>query len=136
MSGQVLGTQSSDTAKTPTLRQFYKLRNGDCPKTSFVKIVFNPGKYGGYSLVTDHNFRVQVMEDNPLHGVLTDNLPLFADNNDAIFVRILDGEKGSWELFVHENETADWEEKSWGRTAKITTKTETKKKPRQTKEQS
>lgn len=136
MNEQVLGSQSTDSPKTPTLRQYYKQKGGAVPKTSFVKLIFNPGKYGGYSLTTDHNFRVSILEDNPLHGYLTDHLVIHADNEDALFVRILDGGKGSFELYVSDSETASWEEKQWGFLAKINQKTETKKKPRQPKEPS
>lgn len=129
MSGQVLGSQSSDSARTPTLRQFYKQKDGKVPSTSFVKLIFKPGKGGGYGFVTDHNFRVTVLEDNPLHGHLTDNLAIYADNEDALFVRILDGSKGSWELFIADSETASWEELTWGFKATINQKTDPQKKP-------
>lgn len=129
MSGTTLGSQSSDSARTPTLRQFYKQNNGTVPNHSFVKLIFKPGKSGGYGLLTDHNFRVTVLEDNPLYGILRDQLVMFADNEDALFVRILDGSKGSFELYLSDTETASWEEMTWGFKATLNQKTDPQKKP-------
>lgn len=110
---QVLGSQKGDSAKTPTLRQYYA-QHGSAPKLSYVKIVFKPNKSPAFGLVTDHGFRVNVYEDSPLHGVLTTELDDWELHNVCLYVQVDNAEKGYWTLCIDETKQTTWEPLSWG----------------------
>jgi hypothetical protein len=130
MALQTLGSQSGDTAKTPTLRQYAKNRDGKVPQISSVKTIFSPAKFGNYTLLTDHNFRVQVSEENELHGIITDHIEEWIKTDTSLFVKIVDGLMGEWELTLNTDESSVWTEKEWGWTLEIKDrKPATKKKP-------
>ena len=97
MSLVTFGSQKGDQPKTPTLRQFHK-QHGKTPDQSHVKTIFLPNKLPYYTLITDHGFKVVVMEDNPLHGVITDSLDQWATDQVRLVVVVMDGEKGVWAL--------------------------------------
>ena len=113
MAYESLGTQTGDSPKTPTLRQYIKQHGGKCPQSSNVKIIFKPGKYGGFSIVTDHNYRVQVLEDNPLHGYLLENIDSLQQEEATLVVRVSDTERVQWELTRSTDDNSSWNEFSW-----------------------
>lgn len=127
------GSQQGDSKKTETLRQYIARVATKADWRSSVKVVFKPNTYGGYSLVTDHKFRVEVREDNPLHGVISDNLEDWAKNNISLWVRVINPEKVSWSLVESTDDIAEWEEKPWGYTLTLRPPTP-KKSPRQPKQ--
>jgi len=108
-----VGSQSSDQPKTPTLRQFYKL-NGKCPDRSHIKTIFKPNRLPYFTFITDHNFKVVVSEENPLHKIILDTLDEWVDSQCHLVVVVDDGEKGHWSLSVDTDENTDCEEMSWG----------------------
>lgn len=122
-----IGSQSSDQPKTPTLRQFYK-QHGTAPNRSHVKTIFFPNRLPYYTLITDHNFKVVVSEDNPLHGVITDGMEEWATNQVHLVVVVEDGEKGSWSLSIDTDENSDYEEMAWGYRVSLVKKTQPNKK--------
>lgn len=107
------GSQKTDRPKTPTLREYHK-KNGNSPNRSSVVIIFKPNKAPNYSLVTDHGFRVSVLEDNPLHGILTDSLEDWSKVNTFLAVQVDNGEKGEWTLVGDTDRTSVWEVFDWG----------------------
>lgn len=115
-----LGSQKTDQATTPTLRQWAKRNDGKCPNQSTVTVIFLPNKAPNYTLVCEHGFRVSVLEDNPLHGIISDGLADWSSELSCLVVEIVNGEKGHWNLAVNTDELCDWEEKNWG--YKITVK--------------
>lgn len=123
-----IGSQKGDSPKTPTLRQFWKQKEGKIPNTSYIKIVFPPRKVPNYSLVTEAGYRVSVLEDNPLHNIIRDGLPTWIEDGTVLAVQVDDGEKGHWSLVSLSNETGSWEEKDWGYKVEITTTTKTRRK--------
>ncbi len=113
MAHLTLGKQHSDRPQTPTLRQYHK-NTGKLPLFSHVKVIFRPGKLPYFTLVTDHDFKVVVSEDNPLHGVLTDELESWAKDNTCLLIRPDQDKIGSWELSSDTDNNSEWEEKDWG----------------------
>lgn len=109
-----IGSQKGDSPKTPTLRQYYTQKQGNVPPRSLVTIVFRPNKVPNYSMVSEHGFRVSVMEDNPLHSIITDSLEHWSEDGVSLFIQIDDGQKGYWTLCTDTNESCSWEEKAWG----------------------
>lgn len=128
MGYESLGSQTGDSKKTPTLRQYIKQCGGKCPKSSNVKIIFKPGQYGGFSIVTDHDFRVAVLEDNPLHDYLSRNLHKLSSDETTLVVRISNPDKVEWELAIDTDWNSDWEEKTWGYKLSLQDKKPTRKK--------
>ena len=108
-----LGKQHGDRPITPTLRQYAK-KNGKAPNHSHVKTIFRPNKLPYYTLITDHDFKVVVAEDNPLHGVITDHLEQWSKNGQVLVVVVENGDKGIWSLSEDTDDNADWEERDWG----------------------
>lgn len=108
-----LGSQKGDRPTTPTLRQYAK-KNGNAPNHSHVKTIFKPNKLPYYTLITDHDFKVVVSEDNPLHGVITDNLEQWAKNGQVLVVVVENGDKGFWSLSEDTDDSGEWEERDWG----------------------
>lgn len=113
MSLAPIGTQKSDRPQTPTLRQYFK-QKGKCPNQSFVKTIFRPNKLPYWTLITDHDFKVVVSEDNPLHGVITDTIQQWETDNSCLVVVVDNGEKGHWSLSLDTDQNASWESKDWG----------------------
>lgn len=110
-----IGSAKSDTAKTPTLRQWWKSLDGEKTKeVHTVKIVFVPNKYKTYTLVTDTDFRVSVQYGNPIYEWLEQNFNDVINNEVCLGVHIDDGEKGHWSLVDMEATRVDWEEHAWG----------------------
>lgn len=114
MSSSVL-SQRGDTPKTPTLSQYAKAKGIEAtPHRSFVKIIFKPNQYSGYSLVTGHGFRVSMADDPEKNLAMAECLDQVLQDGSALFVVIEDGVKGWWTLEVSDSETANYEEKSFG----------------------
>lgn len=109
-----LGSQDTDQPKTPTLRQYCAQKGGKIAQNHLVKIVFKPNKAPNYSLVTETGFRVSVLEDNPLHKIFTDSLPEWDMGNVPLYVKVVDGSKGKFEVLESDDERITWNEYSWG----------------------
>lgn len=114
MGHETLGTQKGDSKKTPTLRQYIKNGGGKVSITSLVKIVFKPTDYSGYSLVSDHDYRVEVLSTNPLADYLRDHLQIHSDQGDSLRIRVVNPAKCEWELEVTDDYTCEWTEYKWG----------------------
>lgn len=110
----ILGSQDSDRPTTPTLRQWYRLEAGMGIKTSMVTTIFKPNKYGHYSFVTEHDFRVTVSKGSSLATALEEHIPVCVENDTSLVIEILDGEKGAWRIGTLENTKCQWDEESWG----------------------
>lgn len=110
-----LGSQNGDSPKTPTLRAYWRSKEGQkIPTTHPVKIVFRPNKAPNWSFVTESNFRVSVLEDNPLHSAITNHMDEWANESMGLFIEITDGAKGQWKLVASDTTGMDWEEMTWG----------------------
>lgn len=127
MGYETLGAQKGDSRKTPTLRQYIKEGGGKVSTTSLVKIIFKPTSYSGYSLVSDHDYRVEVLSTNPLHEYLRDQLPLHASEGDSLRIRVVNPVKVEWELELTDDYTAEYQEFPWGWKLSHTHKPDTKK---------
>lgn len=109
-----IGSQKTDSDKTPTLRQYIAKCEGKCPDKSFVKIIFLPGKIPNYSLVTDHNFRVSILSGNDLFRAITENIEEWGESGASLVVLPDKDRPGAFELAVDSDSTSDWERTSWG----------------------
>lgn len=109
-----LGSQNTDQPKTPTLRQFWKLKDGKVAKSHLVTILFKPNKAPNYSLIVEVGFRVSILEDNPLHKIIADSIAEWTENEVPLYLTITNGEKGQFELSESDHETIEWNEYSWG----------------------
>lgn len=112
---KLVGSSKSDTAKTPTLRQWWKALNGETTKdVHIVKIVFVPNKYKTFTLVTESDFRVSVEYGSPIYDWLQKEFNCIINDERCLGVHIDDGEKGHWSLVDMEATRVDWEEHDWG----------------------
>lgn len=123
------GSFTSDKPKTPTLKQFIKQNNGSCPQQSNVKILFPPGKYDQYSLITDHDFRVSVSSLSDVYRILEENIDTWIYNQATLVVVIEDKEKALWSLGIDTDLNSSYESFDWGLKLSLLTKKkqETKK---------
>lgn len=128
MAYEPLGTQKGDTKKTPTLRQYLKSVGESYPKTTAVTTIFKPSTYGGWSLICDSRFRVEILESNPLHDYLTEHCERLGNDETALFVRIVRPQSVEWSLEVNTDENSTWESKPWGYVLKIQDKKPTRNK--------
>lgn len=109
-----LFVSKSDSPKTPTLRQWYKNNEGKVPAKCSIKTIFSPGKYAGYTFLTEHGFKVTLSKESQFNDVFDIRLNELMGNDTALFVAIIDGNKGEWELEASDTERASWEEFEWG----------------------
>lgn len=126
MAKQTLGSQKTDAPKTPTLRQYFQAKDGKVPIDNLVSIVFKPNKAPNWSFVTEHNFRVSILEDNPLHSVISDGIDEWIENGTVLYVRVTNGSKGQFELILEDEETTEWEVFDWGYKASELVRTKTR----------
>lgn len=108
-----IGSTSTDTPKTPTLRQYAK-NHGSTPNHSHAVRIFKAGKYGNWSIITDHNFRVSFGEDSPLVREFTANADEWIHEDCALVVLVENGEKGLWSLGIDDEHKTTWVEYEWG----------------------
>lgn len=109
-----LGSDSGSAPKAPTLKQFAEKTNGKVPAISFVRIIFAPGKVPNYTLVTDHDFRVNVHKGSALFGVLNESLAEYAERNVALAVCPDSEDIGKFSLMLDDERHAEWTDKEWG----------------------
>lgn len=123
-----IGSQKTDTAKTPTLRQWFKAKEGNVPQASVVTVIFKPNKAPNYTLVCDHGFRVSILEDNPLFNALVSETEKWQSEEACLMVEIDDGSKGAFTLSLNTNELCEWEEFTWGYKLSVKNKPQTRTK--------
>lgn len=103
---------SSDLRKAISLGE-HLATIGPKPLTSLVKVVFFPGKYLQYGLVTEANYLVRVRPNNSLFEDLENLIP----EGPALQIRLDQEELGVWYL---EDVSEDWDSfwdlsESWAR---------------------
>lgn len=108
-----LGTQRTDRPQTPTLRQYYK-GNGKLPIKSYVKTIFKPNKLPYWTIITDHDFKVVVSEDNPLHGVITDSIEQWEKDGSCLVITPDQEQIGAWDLGLDTDNNSTWRVMDWG----------------------
>lgn len=108
------GSQKTDQARTPMLREWYKKQEGKAASLHMVTTIFLPGKGDNYGLLTESGFRVNVYPSSPLYRFFQEQLEEEFTTDSSLFVRIDDGAKGSWSLVNEENTLCSWELKEWG----------------------
>lgn len=109
-----LGTQSTDTPKTPTLKQWIKQNPESQIHCSPVKVIFNPASFASYTFVTEQDFKVVVEKGSPLARYLEETLPDALLSGACLYIQIKDKEKGSWAVSALEGNDQDWEQLTWG----------------------
>lgn len=109
-----LGSQKSDTPKTKTLRAWLKDNPDSAVRTSQVKVIFTPGKFGGYTFITELNFKVVVERVSPLNDYLEENLANVLEQDVCLFINITNADKGSWSLVNIDTSLSRWEVFGWG----------------------
>ena len=114
MSFVEFGSQSTDTPKTPTSRQWIKQNPDNAVSACLVKVVFKPTAYASYTFVTEQDFKVVVEKGSALASYLDGSLSdaLLADT--CLYVQIKDRQKGSWSLSGLETSEQSWQEFNWG----------------------
>lgn len=124
------GTQSSDTPKTPTLRQWIKQNPDSEVHCSPVKVIFNPASFASYTFVTEQDFKVVVEKGTPLAHYLEETLPDALRTGACLYIQIKDKSKGSWAVSALEGNVQEWEELTWGwKGGAVTVQPSPKKKP-------
>lgn len=113
-----IGSQSSDSPRTPTLRQWYKDNPDEEVVHCRIKTIFNPGVYASYTFITEQNFKVSVEKNTPLSRVLERDLPGLCHAGSTLYVEVTDKAKGKWTLASVEGSITSWEERDWGFVAK------------------
>lgn len=114
MPRQELGTDSGSAPKALTLIQFAKQTNGKLPKISYVTVVFVPGKVPNYTLVTQHDFRVNIHKNGALYNLLAEQLSSFAESGLALAVQPDPANIGKFALLLDDGKSAHWDERDWG----------------------
>jgi hypothetical protein len=110
-----IGSDNSGDSKTPTLRQFVERNNGKYPLRSNVKIVFNPNEYGSYSFITDHNFRVQLLEGSQAAIEFAEQLDeMIQSGSTVVVLPRVEAKKCYFALGIDTNSNSDWEVRDWG----------------------
>lgn len=127
-----IGKQSTDGSRTPTLREFIK-SGRDLPTVCGVEIIFKPNKTSAYGLVCYPGFRVSIPEGTDLFDTVTDSLEEWISGSTFLCVSPNLKKPGAFELVIDSNESAEWDEQSWGYklvgATKKAQKTRTRKKP-------
>lgn len=108
------GSQKTDQARTPMLREWYKQQEGKTAANHMVTVIFEPGKGDNYGLITESDFRVNVYPSSPLYSFFQEGVQEELVADASLFVRIDDGAKGQWSLVGEENTLCSWERKDWG----------------------
>lgn len=108
-----LGSQRSDSPRTPTLRQFIKA-GGDVSRASRVKIIFKPGKVEAYGFVTEDEYRVSVDKDSELFDTIESQLAEWLSGDTCLCVSPDLSKPGAFELVMDTNEVMDWSGYDWG----------------------
>lgn len=110
-----LGEENSGDKRTPTLRQFIKEQDGNYPIQSNVKMIFKPNQYGGYTFITDHNFKVQLEKGSPTQEYLEMVLDeLFEREATLVIQPIVEKKKVSFLLGEDTDSNSSWEITPWG----------------------
>lgn len=110
---RVIGKIDNDNVKAPTLRQFHKL-HGKSPDVSYAKIIFRPGKYDAFGIVTHHGFRVSIGNDNEAYRFLIAELDEIELREVCIAIVVDDGAKGAFSVAIDEDKRTIWESSSFG----------------------
>ena len=113
-----LGREQSGETKTLTLRQYIAC-HGKVPERTYVKLVFPPGKYDQWSLVTEAGFRVSFNASSDLYEDFQDNLSVIVADEQALFVCVTDLDKAKWKLATDTDELCFWTLQPWGYRAEI-----------------
>ena len=108
-----LGASESNFPKPETLKQYLE-RVITPPSRSYVKTIFKPGKFPQWSLICDHNFKVNVYEGTALFDTLEELYPTIEPQDLCLYVVIDNPEKRSWSLHVEESKLTRWEERDYG----------------------
>lgn len=108
------GSQSTDTPKTPTLKQWIKQNPDSEIHCSPVKVIFNPAAFASYTFVTEQDFKVVVEKGSPLARYLEETLPDALHSGACLYIQIKDKKKGSWAVSALEGNVQEWEELTWG----------------------
>lgn len=119
MSIRSFGSEQSTTTQTPTLKQFLKANGGKCPTQSNVKVIFPPNQFGGYTFITDHNFRVQQANDPELNSLFAELLEESITSEETLVVQVKLGDKPTWSLGVDTDQGSKWETFPWGFKAEL-----------------
>ena len=109
-----IGSQSTDTPKTPTLRQWCKQNPDSEIHCSQVKVVFKPTAYASYTFVSEHDFKVVVEKGSTLANYLHNSLSDALHDGVCLYIQIKDRDKGSWAVSALEGNETDWQEFTWG----------------------
>lgn len=110
-----IGQKNDGDRKTPTLRQYIKENDGRHPIQSNVKVVFKPNKYGGYTFITDHNFKVQLETGSATNGLIDVGIDGFReDESTLVVIPEVDGKKVSFSIGLDTDQNSTWEEFDWG----------------------
>lgn len=114
-----LGSDNGSAPKTPTLIQFHKQTNGKLPQISWVRIVFIPGKVPNYTLVTAHDFRVNIHKGSSLFDLLNRELAQWVEQGLALAVQPDQENIGKFGLLLDNDVDCGWETREWGYTCSI-----------------
>ena len=116
MARQDLGVDNGSAPKTPTLVQFAQKTNGKVPEISFVRLIFAPGKVPNYTLVTQHDFRVNIHQNSHLFPILNNSLAEWSECGVALAVCPDAQNIGKFSLVLDDGRDAEWGVKEWGYT--------------------
>jgi hypothetical protein len=109
----------------PTLSQLCRDNPEKVPNRSVIKMIMFPKKFPNFTFVTEHNFRVLVYEDNPMFDALKEQLHVWSLAEEALFVKVVDKEKGWWTFELDTDEVQSWEKTEYGYSLKIQEKKKT-----------
>lgn len=110
-----IGQKNDGDRKTPTLRQYIKNNDGRYPIQSNVKVIFKPNKYGGYTFITDHDFKVQLESGSGTDELMSLSIETFQEEEATLVIQpVVDGKKVSFLVGQDTDQNSSWEEFEWG----------------------
>lgn len=114
MSRQILGSGDDERPPTLMLKDFALLNPGKLPVASHVKIIFLPTKVPNYSLITDHEFRVNIHRTSPLFQLFLDELHQWEKEGIVLQVLPSSDKPGDFSLAIEDARVCDWRIENWG----------------------
>ncbi len=109
-----LGFGDDSRPRTPTLREYAEEMNNVLPEVSFVRIIFLPTKVPNLSLITDHDFRVNIHRTTDLFHPLLSSLEDYRISEAALLVIPSQTAIGSFDVALDDDYVVRWEKLDWG----------------------
>lgn len=116
MAKVILFETSESPDKPLSFRDFWKANKAaKAPIRSHVRVVFPPGKFNQWSLITDHNFVVRVYDNNPSFNSMGALIEAHRKDSSVLYVFPLwESKEPKWALGTDTDQVIEWKRFDWG----------------------